>query len=97
MTHENDMKFKFLCPLLVLLVHRHAHLCTYCLWLLFFLFFLFTAILVASGSSWARDQMGATAEAYTTATATPDPSPICDLHQSLWQHWILNPLSEARA
>ena len=30
--------------------------------------------------------------AYTTATATPDPS---DLHHSLWQHWILIPPSEA--
>ena len=25
-----------------------------------------------------------------------DPSCICDLHHSLWQCWILNPLSEAR-
>ena len=33
---------------------------------------------------------------YTTATATPDPSHVCDLHPSSWQHWILNPLSEAR-
>ena len=31
-----------------------------------------------------------------TATATPDPSHICDLRQSLRQRWILNPLSEAR-
>ena len=30
------------------------------------------------------------------ATATPDPSCICDLHHSSWQHWILNPLSVAR-
>ena len=34
--------------------------------------------------------------AYTTATATPDPSFVCDLHHSSWQHWILNPLSKAR-
>ena len=33
--------------------------------------------------------------AYTTATATPDLSLICDLHQRSWQSWILNPLSEA--
>ena len=33
--------------------------------------------------------------AYTTATARPDPSRICNLHHSSWQHWILNPLSEA--
>ena len=34
--------------------------------------------------------------AYTTATATPDPSHICDVHQSSGEHQILNPLSEAR-
>ena len=34
--------------------------------------------------------------AYTTATATADPSHIQNLHNSLWQHQILNPLSEAR-
>ena len=27
--------------------------------------------------------------AYTTATATPDPSRVCDLHYSLWQRWVL--------
>ena len=35
-------------------------------------------------------------QAYTTATAMPDLSHICDLHQSSWQCWILNPLSQAR-
>ena len=38
--------------------------------------------------------------AYATATATtatPDPSCICGLHHSSWQHWILNPLSKAWA
>ena len=34
--------------------------------------------------------------AYTEATATPDPSCVCDLHHSAWQRWILNSLSEAR-
>ena len=34
--------------------------------------------------------------AYTTATVTPDLSHICNLHHSLWQCWILNPLMEAR-
>ena len=32
--------------------------------------------------------------AYTTATATPDPSSVCDLHHSSQQCQILNPLSE---
>ena len=31
-----------------------------------------------------------------TATAMPDPSHICDLRHSSWQHQILNPLSEAK-
>ena len=34
--------------------------------------------------------------AYTTATATRDPSLVCGLHHSSWQCQILNPLSEAR-
>ena len=34
--------------------------------------------------------------AYTTATATPDPSRICNLHHSSQQYQILNPLSEAK-
>ena len=33
---------------------------------------------------------------YTTATATPDPSHVCNLHHSSWQCQILNPLSETR-
>ena len=34
--------------------------------------------------------------ACTTATATPDPSRVCNLYYSSWQHRILNPLSKAR-
>ena len=34
--------------------------------------------------------------AYTTATATWDPSHTCDLHYSSWQRWILTPLSKAK-
>ena len=30
------------------------------------------------------------------ATATLDMSLVCDLHHSLWQRQILNPLSEVR-
>ena len=33
--------------------------------------------------------------AYTTATATWDLNDVCKLHHSLWQRWILNPMSEA--
>ena len=58
-------------------------------------FFLFTAASAAYGSSWARVE-SATAEANTTATVTLDLSHICDLHCSLQQDWILNPLSKDR-
>ena len=34
--------------------------------------------------------------AYATATATPYPSLVCDLHHSSQQRQILIPLSEAR-
>ena len=34
--------------------------------------------------------------AYATAMATPDLSYSGELHHSLWQHWILNLLSQAR-
>ena len=34
--------------------------------------------------------------AYTTAIAMQDPSCIYDLHHSLWQCWLLDPLREAR-
>ena len=34
--------------------------------------------------------------AYTTATATQDPSSVCDLYHSSWQRQILDPLREAR-
>ena len=33
---------------------------------------------------------------YTTATATKDPSQVCNLQDSSQQPWIFNPLSEAR-
>ena len=35
-------------------------------------------------------------QAYATASATPDPSCICDLHHSLQQHLILYQMSKAR-
>ena len=34
--------------------------------------------------------------AYTTVTAVQDPSRLCDLYHSSWQHWIPNPLSKAK-
>ena len=34
--------------------------------------------------------------AYATATSMRDPSHVCNIHHSSWQHWIPDPLSEAR-
>ena len=59
-------------------------------------FFLFTAAPAAYGSSQAGSPTGAAAEASATATAILDPSHICNLHHSLQQCQILNPLSKAR-
>ena len=61
-----------------------------------FFFFLFRAAQMAHGSSWARGESELQLLAYTAATAKPDLSCICDLRHSLWQCWILNPLSKAR-
>ena len=62
----------------------------------FLLFFLFMAARMEYGSSWAKDWIGAAAEAHATGMATPDPRCICDLCHSLQQCWILNLKSEAR-
>ena len=61
-----------------------------------FFFFLFMATPAAYGSSWAREGNKLQLPVYATATATLDPSCICDLRCSQRQHQILNPLSEAR-
>ena len=58
--------------------------------------FLFGATLVACGGSQARVEPALQLPAYTTATAMPDPSHACTLHRRPWQHWTLNPWSEAR-
>ena len=61
---------------------------------LFIYFCLFRAAPEAYGSSQAKGPSELQLLAY--ATATPDPSRVCDLHHSSWQPQILNPLSEAR-
>jgi len=58
---------------------------------------LFRAAAEVYGGSQARGPIGTTAAPpYTTATATSDHSHVCDLCYSSWQHWIPDPLSEAR-
>ena len=62
---------------------------------LFCLFLLFLGC-TGYGSCQARGWIGAAVPAFSTASATPDPSHVSNLHHSSWQCWILNPLSEAR-
>jgi len=59
-------------------------------------FFLFRAAPVAYGGSQARGPIGATAAAYITATARPDPNRVYKLHRRSRQCRILNPLSKVR-
>ena len=59
-------------------------------------FFFFMATPTAHGSSQARGQIKFWLQTYAIATATQDPSHICNLHRSLRQSQILNPLSKAR-
>jgi len=57
---------------------------------------LFRAAGAAYGGFQARSPIGAVTPGYTTATATEDPSRVCNLHHSSQQHQILKPLSKAR-
>ena len=67
-----------------------------CFWFLFF-FFLFRATPAAYGEvPRLRVQSELQLPDHTRATATQDPSHICDLHHISRQHQILNPLSKAR-
>ena len=50
----------------------------------------------AYGISWARGRIRDAVGAFTTATATPDLNHFFDLRPNLWQHQILNPLSQSR-
>ena len=54
------------------------------------------AAFMAYGNFQAKGQIELWLSAYTTATATWDPSHLFNLHHRAWQLGILNPLSEAR-
>ena len=67
---------------------------------LFFFFFFFFFFLGLYLQHMEVPRLGVQLElqllAYTTTTATPDPSHVYNLQHSPWQLWILDPLSEAR-
>ena len=61
-----------------------------------YIFFLFRAAPMSYQSSQARGQIRAIAAGLPHSHSKQDPSCICDLHHSLWQCWIPDPLNEAR-
>ena len=89
-----ELIFCTCCQVMIQLKNSHAPWTIHQLLFLPFFFFLFRA------SPMEVPRLGVKQElqllAYTTAKATLNPSCICDLCRSLWQHRILNPLSEAR-
>ena len=68
----------------------------FCFFFLLFVFLPFRAALMAYGGSRLGVQSELQLLAYARATATPDPSHVCNLHHGSRQRQILNPLSEAR-
>ena len=93
--HPVDRRWGFIPPRIPLFLLKD--LCWEYFYVHLFIFIIIIrAVPAAYGSSWVRGGIGAAAPAYTIATATWDPSCICDLHHSSWHCQILNPLSEAR-
>ena len=76
--------------------------CFYFCLFIYLLFFIFLFFVFLGPHLWQTEvpRLGVESElqlpACTTATATRDPSCICNLHHSSQQCWILNPLSKAR-
>ena len=60
----------------------------------FFFFFFFLKVACVAGVPRPGVKSELERQAYITATATPFPSLVCNLHLSVWQCQILNPLTE---
>ena len=59
-------------------------------------FCLFGAASTVYRDSQARGPVGTVVTGLCHSHSTRDPSRVCDLHHSSWQHRILNPVSKAR-
>ena len=77
-------------------VHGNSVFSFFFSFLFFFFSFLFRAALSAYGGSQASGLIGATAASLHHSHSNATSSHVFDLHHSSQQHWILNPLSEAR-
>ena len=100
-SHLSFLFIIFFCPkvsLLHYLVYSlYVFLLRFSISLFFFFFFLYFVFLGLHPRHMEVPRLGVESGlAYTTATATPDLSHICDLHCSSWQPRILNPLSNVR-
>ena len=70
----------------------------FCVFICTFSGFGFGVFLLFRATPWHMEgnQLELELPACARASATPDPSRMCNLHHSSWQRRILNPLSEAR-
>ena len=92
---KSHSRFSFRSPYPICL-----HVCFFWYWYRNFTFFFFFGCLGLHLLHMEVPWLGVKSElqlpAHATATATWDLSLVCSLQHSLWQHWILNPLSKAR-
>ena len=93
-----------LCFSLILFLHRSDladfSLSFFKLFIYLFIYFIFLPFLGPLPWHMEVPRLGVESELqlpdYTTATATQDPSRVCDVHHSSRQCWILNPMIKAR-
>ena len=92
--------FFFLLTSLSMRVSSSIHVAAHGIVLFFFLFFFFLLFLGLNLRHMEVPRLETESElqplVYATAIATQDPSCVCGLHHSSLQHWIPNPLNEAR-
>ena len=92
--------FVFVCLFFGFFFYFFGFFWSFCLFIYLFIFLAFSDLMLLHLWHMEVPRLGVQLElqmpAYTTATATWDPSCVCDLHHSSPQRWILNPLSKAR-
>ena len=73
---------------------------SFCSFVFCFLLFVLVLLCMATPAAYEIPRRGVKLElqlpTYAKATATGDPSHLCNLHHSSWQCWILNPQSKAK-
>ena len=96
MIHDILSLLEFQCKILSLDLLLWKMKLFFCFLVCFFVFFSFFLRLHLQHMEVPGLELELQVPAYTTATATPDPSHVCDLHHSVRQHQIFNLQSKAR-